>query len=285
MQKMTKDHCLTELAEALEVSRSGFHAHQHKDRGSRRQRDKQLLAAIHPVFLESRRTYGSPRITWALRKAGEPCGKNRVARLMRELGLRAKQKRRFRPRTTDSAHRLPVADNWLARMPAPDRPNQIWIGDITYIPTAEGWLYLCGILDACSRRCVGWHAEDSLSTPLVTRAWNKAWKSRRPDPGLLHHSDRGVQYASGEFNALLHSCGAVASMSRKGQCYDNAMMESFWATLKTECFGSFLPKTKQEAKIMIFDYIECFYNRRRLHSGLHYQSPLDFEKNLANLNN
>ena len=140
MQKMTQEYCLPEVAEALEVSRGGFHAHEEKDQGRRRQRDKHLLAVIGPLFLESRRTYGSPRITRALRNVGERCGKNRVARLVRQLGLRAKQKRRFRPRTPNSAHRLPVAENWLARMPAADRPNQIWIGDITYITTAEGWL-------------------------------------------------------------------------------------------------------------------------------------------------
>ncbi|VVM06780.1 hypothetical protein MAMC_01236 [Methylacidimicrobium cyclopophantes] len=282
---MSQEHCLTELAEALEVSRTGFHAHQHKDQGERRRQDNQLRASIEPLFQASRQTYGSPRIARALRNSGKICGKNRVARLMRELGLRVKQKRRFRPRTTDSAHRLPVAENLLARMPAPDRPNQVWLGDITYIPTAEGWLYLSGILDACSRRCVGWHADDSLATPLVTRAWKKACKQRRPPPGLLYHSDRGIQYASSEFDALLRFCGAVASMSRKANCYDNAMMESFWATLKTECFGPLVPQTKQEAKLMIFDYIEAFYNRRRLHSGLDYQSPLDFENNVVNLTN
>jgi putative transposase len=204
---------------------------------------------------------------------------------MRQCGLRAKQKRRFRPATTDSSHKLPIAENWLAKVPAPDRPNQVWVADITYIETAEGWLYLAGILDACSRRCVGWHAGDSLCSKLVTRAWQKAWKNQRPGPGLLHHSDRGIQYASSDFQRLLHCCGAAASMSCKANCYDNAMMESFWATLKTECFASFIPRTKQQAKLMIFDYLETFYNRRRLHSSIGYHSPLEFETNLTNLNN
>ena len=238
-----------------------------------------------PLFIASRKTYGSPRILHALRKTGRRCGKNRIARLMRENHLRPTQKRRFRPKTTQSDHKLPIAQNWLARMPAPDRPRQIWVADITYIQTAEGWLYLSGILDACSRRCVGWQADDSLATSLVTRAWRNAWKSQRPDPGLVHHSDRGIQYASTDFRALLHSCGAAPSMSRKANCYDNAMMESFWATLKTECFGSSIPQTKQQAKLMLFDYIETFYNRSRLHSALGYQSPLEFENNFTYLNN
>lgn len=277
MATMKTTHCLSEMADALEVSKSGFHAHQRKPERPRRQQDKQLLAAIEPLFEASRRTYGSPRLRHALHKTGRSCGKNRVARLMRLNGLRARQKRRFRPQTTQSDHQLPIAQNWLARIPAPNRPKQIWVADITYIQTAEGWLYLSGILDACSRRCVGWQADDSLATSLVTRAWNKAWKSQRPDPGLLHHSDRGIQYASSDFRALLDCFGAAASMSRKANCYDNAIMESFWATLKTECFGSFIPQTKQQAKLMLFDYIESFYNRVRLHSSLGYRSPLEFE--------
>ena len=204
---------------------------------------------------------------------------------MRENALRPTQKRRFRPKTTQSDHKLPIAQNWLARMPAPDRPGQVWVADITYIQTAEGWLYLSGILDGCSRRCVGWHADDSLPTPLVTRAWRNAWKNQRPGPGLFHHSDRGIQYASNDFRTLLRSCGPAPSMSRKANCYDNAMIESFWATLKTECFGSLIPQTKSQAKLMLFDYIETFYNRSRLHSPLGYQSPLDFENNSTYLIN
>ena len=277
MATMKTTHCLSEMADALEVSKSGFHAHQCKQKRPRRQQDKELLGVIEPLFIASRRTYGSPRMVHALRKTGRRCGKNRVARLMRQGGLRPKQKRRFRPQTTQSDHKLPIAQNWLAQIPAPDRPKQVWLADITYIPTVEGWLYLSGILDACSRRCVGWQAADSLGADLVTRAWNKAWKNQRPDPGLLHHSDRGIQYASSDFRVLLDSCGAAASMSRKANCYDNATMESFWATLKTECFGSLIPQTKQQAKLILFDYIESFYNRSRLHSALGYRSPLEFE--------
>jgi transposase InsO family protein len=282
---MKPTHCLTEMADALEVSKSGFHAHEDKHKRPRRQQDKELLEAIEPLFKASRRTYGSPRMVHALRKMGRRCGKNRVARLMRSHGFCARQKRRFRPQTTQSDHKLPIAKNWLEKIPAPDRPGQVWVADITYIQTAEGWLYLSGILDACSRRCLGWQAGESLGADLVTRAWNKAWQNQRPGPGLLHHSDRGIQYASNTFKTLLERCGAAASMSRKANPYDNATMESFWATLKTECFGSFIPQTKQQAKLMLFDYIETFYNRSRLHSALAYQSPLQFENNFTYLTN
>jgi transposase InsO family protein len=218
-------------------------------------------------------------MTKALRERGHRCGKNPVARLMREAGPRPKEKRRrWRPVTTESNHSRPVAENWLSKMPAPDRPDQVWVADITYIDTGEGWLYLAGLLDACSRRCVGWQTGESLDAALVTRAWQKACRQRRPGPGLLHHPDRGVQYASGAMAALLAASGAAASMSRKGNCYDNAMMESFRATLETECFAGERPATRQAARLLIFDDIEGFYNRRRLHSSISYQSPLAFER-------
>ncbi len=275
---MQKDHSLPALAQALEVSASGFFAHRQKDQGQRRQEDQALSRVIVPVFAASRQTYGSPRVTAALRQDGQRCGKNRVARLMREHALHPRQKRRWRPQTTQSNHTHPVAENWLAKVPAPERPDQVWVADITYIDTGEGWLYLAGLLDACSRRCVGWQTGTTLEATLVTQAWQKAVQARDPDPGLLHHSDRGVQYASGAMAALLAEQGAAASMSRRGNCYDNAMMESFWATLKAECFAGERPATRQAAKLQIFDYIEGFYNRHRLHSSLGYQSPLAFER-------
>jgi putative transposase len=200
--------------------------------------------------------------------------------------LRPRQKRRRgRPVTTDSKHREPVAANWLAKVPAPDRPDQTWVADITCIDTGEGWLYLAGILDACTRRCVGWQTGETMEAELVTQAWQKAVHSRRPGPGLLHHSDRGSQYASGAMAALLAQSGAAASMSRKGNCYDNAMMESFWATLKAECFAGERPPTRQAARLQIFDYIEGFYNRTRLHSSLGYKSPLAFEQTISYIHN
>jgi putative transposase len=285
IQQMKKVHGLTDMAGALEISKSGFFAHQRKEERPRAQQDKQLASAIEPIFVASRRTYGSPRIMHALRRSGWRCGKNRIARLMRSRDLRARQKRRFRPKTTQSDPKLPVAPNWLAKLPKPDRPGQVWLADITYIQTEEGWLYFSGILDHCSRRCVAWHADDSLQSSLVTTTWKKACTNHSLQPGLLHHSDRGVQYASTQFQTLLQSGGATASMSRKGNPYDNAMMESFFATLKTECFEKQIPKSRREAKLVLFDYIETFYNRYRLHSSLGYQSPLEFENNFNRHNN
>jgi putative transposase len=282
MEKMKDEHPVAAMAEALEVSRSGFFAHRHKEEAPRRQQDGELARAIQPIFAASRQTYGCPRVAAALRQGGYRCGKNRVARLMRENSLRPRQKRRrWRPITTDSDHRLPVAENWLAKVPAPDRPDQVWVADITYIDTGEGWLYLAGVLDACTRRCVGWQTGESMEAELVTQAWQKAVRNRGPGPGLLHHSDRGAQYASGAMAALLAQNGAAASMSRKGNCYDNAMMESFWATLKAECFAGERPPTRQAARLQIFDYIEGFYNRTRLHSSLGYKSPLAFERTIS----
>jgi putative transposase len=278
MKQLTSEHSVTALADTLEVSKSGFYAEGHKDQGQRRQEDQELLKEIKEAFVHSRHTYGSPRLQAALRNKGWVCGKNRVARLMRSAGLRARQKRAFRPRTTLSQHDLAVPDNWLAKVPKPDRPNQIWQSDITYLHTTEGWLYLAVVLDTCSRKVVGWATSKSLHATLATEALERAWQSRRPPPGLLHHSDRGIQYASSRFRELLQNFGATASMSRKGNCYDNALPESFFATLKTECFGHHSqPLTNQQTRFELFDYIETFYNPHRLHSALGFISPLQFE--------
>jgi putative transposase len=193
MNQLKADYQVEELAQALEVSPSGFYAHQHKPEGVRARADQQLSGRIKTVFQQSRRTYGSPRLTAALRRDGHRCGKNRVARLMRQNHLKARQKRRFVPRTTQSDHDLPIAPNWLAKVPTPDRPDQLWVVDITYIATGQGWIYLAVILDACSRKVVGWAMGTSLETSLVTEALSRAQRERRPAPGLLHHSDRGVQ--------------------------------------------------------------------------------------------
>lgn len=269
------------LCQTLGVSRAGFYAHRHKARRSRRVHDRKLAEKIGAIFQQSRCTYGSPRIQIALDRAGERCGKNRVARLMRQQGLRARQKRRFRPLTTQSQHRLPVAENWLAKVPAPARPNQIWVGDITYLRTREGWLYLAVVLDVCSRKVVGWQTGDSLESALVTEALQQAWQRRAPAPGLLHHSDRGAQYASSAQRALLATYQITASMSRRGNCYDNAMAESFFATLKTEALSTDPAPTKGQMKRQLFEYIEAFYNTRRFHSALGYKSPVEFENQFS----
>jgi transposase InsO family protein len=213
-----------------------------------------------------------------LREAGLRCGKNRIRRLMRQQRWQARHKRRFRPQTTNSGHALPIAANRLAGLAPPTGPNQVWQSDITYIPTVEGCLYLAATLDRFSRKVVGWQLGASLESSLVTEALARAQKERRPRPGLLHHSDRGVQYASSACQALLAIFQMQPSMSRKANCYDNALVESFFATLKTECFGQQLPLSPQQARLMIFDYIETFYNPKRLHSALGFKSPVDFEK-------
>jgi putative transposase len=280
METMKEEFSIPGMAEALEVSKSGFHAHGRKAERPRRRRDAELRTLLHRVFEQSRRTYGSPRLRLELRDAGHRCGKNRVNRLMREQGLRARQKRRFRPQTTDSRHPHKVAENWLAKVPAPDWPGQVWQSDFTYVETGEGWLYLAFTLDACSRCCLAHHCREDMSAELTLATLAGAARRQRPMPSLIHHSDRGVQYACAAFRQQLQLHGVTASMSHPGNPYDNALAESFVATLKTECFGEAIPQTKAAAKLMAFDYIESFYNRRRRHSSLGYQSPADFEKTL-----
>jgi putative transposase len=272
------DHDVRLLCETLEVSRSGYYAWM-KRRSVRAEANEELLAQIQVVHAQSRSTYGSPRVTHSLRNAGAKVGHNRVARLMREAGLVGRQKRRYRVRTTDSNHDQPIAPNRIGRV-VPTRPNQVWVSDMTYIPTGEGWLYLAGVLDRCSRSLVGWAMGSTMEASLPINALLMAIHRRQPQPGLIHHSDRGVQYASGAYRDALADHSVVASMSRKANCYDNAAMESFWSTLKHELVYRRNFATRDEAKTAIFDYIEGFYNRTRLHSALGYQSPLDYETNL-----
>jgi putative transposase len=278
MNTLKAEYQVEEVAHALAVTPSGFYAHQHKPQGLRARQDQQLAGQLKSLFQASRGTYGSPRLVAALRRKGLRCGKNRVARLLRQNQLRARQKRRFAPVTTRSDHGLAIAPNWLAQVPTPWRPNQIWVVDITYIATRQGWIYLAIVLDRYSRKIVGWAMHASLETSLVTEALQRAQKERRPLPGLLHHSDRGLQYASKAYRMLLAKYQIVPSMSRPANPYDNALAESFMASLKTECFGSRWPETHAQAKLLVFDYIEAFYNPKRLHSALGYQSPVEFEQ-------
>lgn len=277
MKLLNKGHSLNAVADALELSPSGFAAHQHKARRPRRRQDEQLALLISQSFAQSRETYGCLRVRADLRDGGLRCGKNRVLRLMRAQGLKPRKKRRFRPRTTDSCHSHPIADNWLAKVPAPDRPGQLWQSDFTYIPTAEGWLYLAFTLDACSRRCVAHHCREDMALELTLTTLNQALSRCPPPAGLIHHSDRGSQYAAVAFQQRLRGCGLTPSMSRTANPYDNARAESFVATLKAECFPDGVAPSKAAAKLMIFDYIESFYNRTRRHSSLNYLSPLQFE--------
>lgn len=271
---------MARLCRALSVSRGGYYAWRKRAPSARAGRDGELLTQIRDAHATSRRTYGSPRIHAELHARGTRCSRKRVARLMRQAGLSARRPRRA-ARTTDSRHSLPVAPNLLGRdfsTPAPDRK---WVADITYVPTAEGWLYLAVILDLFSRRVVGHACAATLASVLVGEALALACGRRSPDGGLLHHSDRGSQYASGEYQARLAAIGAQASMSRRGDCYDNAVVESFFGTLKTELVHGRRYATRAEARAEIFEYIEVFYNRERRHSALGYVSPAEYEARYA----
>lgn len=267
------------LCEAMQVSPSGFYDWNRRrlTPGQRALEDQVLTKEIVDIHSGSRRTYGTPRIVQALLSRGRRHGRNRVARIMKSKGLCGRQKGRYRVRTTDSNHDHPIAPNRLAEAPATSAPNQIWVADITYIPTQEGWLFLAGVLDLHSRKIVGWAMSDSIDSALVLSALDMAVLHRDPSAGLLFHSDQGVQYAAGNFRVALAKAGIIPSMSRRGNCYDNASMESFWSTLKIELVYRRDFATHRQAKTEIFDYIEAFYNRNRIHTSLHGLSPVTFE--------
>jgi transposase InsO family protein len=278
---MQQEHSISELCEALEVTRSGYHDWASRDPGPRAQADAQLLPLIETAHQEGRQSYGSPRIMRWLREHGHRCGRMRVSRLMRRIGLSARRRRRYRPMSlTDSNHDFPVAPNLLAHRQPTQQPNTVWVADITYVPTDEGWLYVAGVVDRCTRRCVGWAFDETLATTLPLAALEMALRQRQPPSGLVHHSDRGVQYASSAYRQRLAHAGVIPSMSRRGNCYDNALMESFWSTLKCGLVHRNHFATRAEARAAIFEWIEVFYNRKRFHSALGYQSPVDFESNL-----
>lgn len=261
----------------LKVSRSGYYAWRGRGKSRRELANEALLIRIKESYIKGRRVYGSPRITDDLQGSGIRCGHNRVARLMRLAGIRAKTKRRFKI-TTDSSHKLPISPNLLARNFTAPVPDAVWVGDITYVWTREGWLYLAAVLDLYSRSIVGWSMGKRLDAGLVVSALKQAMMRRRPDKGLVFHSDRGVQYASSLFRAELERNGFIQSMSRKGDCWDNAVMESFFHTMKTEHTYFERYRSRTEARSKLFDYIEVFYNRQRKHSTLGYMSPLAFEE-------
>jgi transposase InsO family protein len=264
----------------LRVSAGGYYDWRGRPPGVRQRRRQELVAAIRQAHAASGERYGSPRVARQLRAEGVSVCENTVARVMHSEGLRAKGKRAFVPRTTDSAHAQPVVANVLDRQFQAATPDTKWAGDITYIPTDEGWLYLAGVIDLCSRRIVGWSMADHRETDLVSDALGMAVSRRCPSSGLLHHSDRGVQYASDRYQSLLSAHGMTASMSGRGDCWDNAVMESFWATLKTERVHHERYATRAAARRSIFEYIEVFYNRKRLHRSLGYVSPETFEASL-----
>lgn len=268
------------MCRVLGVARSGFYAWRCRRPSDRHRRREELAAKVRRVHQQSRRTYGSPRVHAQLRSEGERVCLNTVAKVMAAEQVRGCRRRRYTPSTTDSRHDRPVAKNLLDRRFDASLPNRKWAADITYVPTKEGWLYLAAVIDLCSRKIVGFATADHLESDLVSEALKTAVRQRRPSPGLLHHSDRGSQYAGDDYQHLLHRCGMIGSMSRRGDCWDNAVIESFWGTLKSECVHRDDYATRHQAAGAIADYIETFYNRRRLHSALGYRSPESFEASL-----
>jgi transposase InsO family protein len=264
------------MCRALQVSHGGYYEWLKRPESARARQNRALLVEIRAAHERSHRNYGSPRITRELRQRGRRCGKNRVARLMRAHGLRAKRVKRWRA-TTQSNHRLAVAANTLARQFTVSRPNQVWAADISYLWTEEGWLYLAVVLDLYSRAVIGWAMGPYLTTQLATGALKMALRHRTPERGLLHHSDRGVQYAARDYQRLLEEHGIACSMSRKGNCWDNACVESFFSTLKVEHVYHQRYATREQAKHDVFRWIELIYNRQRRHSTLGYRSPAEFE--------
>lgn len=269
------------MCRVLGVSKSGFYRWLGEPVGKRERRRAELGAEITRVHDANRGVYGSPRVCAALRHEGRSVCRNTVAKVMKALGIKARTHRRFRVRTTDSKHAHPIAPNVLDRSFRAARPDRVWLTDITYIPTDEGWLYLAGVMDMCSRRIVGWSMAEHMRAELVRDALHMAIRSRGPSAGLLHHSDRGVQYACDQYRRELEAHGITVSMSRTADCYDNAPAESFWGTLKTELVYLERFATREQARAAIFEYIEVFYNRSRLHSSLGYVSPERFEAGMA----
>jgi len=265
------------MAELLEVSRSGYYRFLRREQSEREKENERLTVKIKEIHKMSRETYGSPRVYAELQNQGECCSRKRVAKLMRKQNIRAKMKK-FKKRTTAHNKNAKISPNYLNQKFLTNSPNTVWISDITYIPTQEGWLYLAIVMDLFSRKIVGMNMGDRLQTELVTKALNQAVKHRDGAEGLIHHSDKGCQYTSKEFKELTDQYGIKLSMSGVGNCYDNAVAESFFHTLKTEHTNFCSYRIREEAKTSIFEYIETFYNRKRLHSTLGYMSPEDFEK-------
>lgn len=261
------DYPVVAMCRVLEVAQSGYYAWKKRQPSARQQEDERLSGLIQQAFTRGRAVYGSPRVHAVLQRQGICCSRKRVARLMRHAGLVAAHRKRT-PHTTDSHHDHPIAPNELNREFIATAPNQRWVGDITVVETQEGWLYVAALLDLSARRCVGWAMGAHPDEALVTSAFQMAWSQRAPEKALLHHTDRGSHYTSLGYRALLASHAIQVSMSRRANCWDNAAVESFWHTLKTECTNHQQFTTRQHAHTIIFEYLEVFYNRQRLHSTL-----------------
>lgn len=277
--RFIESHCdefqITTMCKVLQVSRSGYYDWRNRGPSQRKRRNEELLELICQVHKESRGTYGSPRVTAELKAREVEVGRRRVARLMRENYIRGRSPRRFRA-TTDSDHRYEVAPNLVEREFEADEPGKIWLADITYVHTNEGWLYLAAVLDLFDRKIIGWSMGITLERKLVCDALKSAIANRTPKVGLIHHSDRGSQYASDEFQALLREHNILCSMSRTGDCWDNAPMESFFGSLKNELIHRCNFRSRASARQKIFEYVEVFYNRKRRHSALGYQTPVEY---------
>jgi putative transposase len=277
IQKYREAFPVTLLCKVLEVGKSGFYAWLSREQSPRVEANQRLLIEIRAIHQESREACGSPCVFSALKKKGISCGKHRVAGLMRKHNIRSVHKRKYKM-TTDSNHRYPVLENILDRQFEVSKPNACWVSDITYIPTREGWLYLSVVLDLFNREVVGWSMGSRMTRQLVVDTLAMAIDNRSPEDGLLHHSDRGSQYASVELQEILADQNISCSMSRKENCYDNAVAESFFHTLKVECVHRKIYETRKQAKSDLFEYIEVFYNRKRLHSYLGYRGPVEFRE-------
>ena len=282
VESHSSDFSVRRICSILKVGRSGYYVWKRQGEGKRAKRDKELLEKIQKIFEKSKKTYGSPRIYQALKAAGERVSRDRVARIMREAGISPPIRRKFK-KTTDSEHNLAVAPNLLNRNFSVSAPNCVWVSDLTFIATKEGWLYLAVIINLFSRIIVGWAVSDSLKADIVTRAYNMAVRKRNPAKGLVFHSDRGSQYASFVVQLIHDRIKALVSMSRKGNCWDNSPSEAFFSTLKLELVYGKTFMTKQEALSCIFEFIEIDYNRLRLHSTLGYKSPYQFEEDFRSL--
>lgn len=276
IDRYRSSHGVQRMCRVIGASRSGYYGWKRQPQSKRQKENEKILMEIKESHKNSRRAYGSPRITEDIVEKGIKCSENRVARLMKVHGIIAKTKKKFKA-TTSSKHNLPVAENLLNQDFVAEKPNTVWVSDITYIWTLEGWLYLAVILDLYSRQVVGWAMSDRLTANFVIKALHQAIGRRNPVRGCIFHSDRGVQYASADFRDVLNSHGFIQSMSRKGNCYDNAVAESFFHTLKTEHVYDYRYETRAEAIQSVFEYIEMFYNRQRRHSAIGYRSPVSYE--------
>jgi transposase InsO family protein len=277
IEELSQEYPVRELCAVLAVSRSGYYAWREGREGARELANRVMAEQIKELFEAKRQRYGSPRITAELRRQGQGCNHKRVERLMRQAGLKARSGRRRKVRTTNSDHDQPVAPNRLWGRPAPSKVDEVWVADITYVPTAQGWLFVAAVMDLYSRQILGWSVWESLAAAGAQQALARALVKRGYPRQVIHHSDRGIQYACVDYRRELQRHRLIASMSRKGNCYDNAAMEAFWSTLKREALEESDSWSKNRVRRELFEFIESDYNRSRLHSSLGYQSPVDFE--------